>query len=460
MLSGLIFGSALAAQAAAFSDGSLDVSADGLGNVYISGLTDGSLGGANAGGIDAFVSKYDAAGSLQWTRQLGSPNEDISRGVSADALGNVYISGSTRGSLVGSSAGSIDAFVGQYDAAGNLQWTKQLGTSTADSSTSVSADGLGNVYLTGYTGGSLGGPFMGRSDAFVSKYDAAGNYLWTRQLGTSNFDYGYDVSADGLGYVYISGKTDGSLNGPSAGRDDAFVSKYDAAGNLQWTRQLGSSENDGSNGVSADGLGNVYISGSTRGSLGGPSAGDDDAFVSKYDAEGNLQWTRQLGTSRIDHSLGVSADALGNVFISGSIGAVQVDMAQFILRDTFVSKYDSAGNLHWTRQLGTSEEDQSYGVSADGLGNVYISGSTTGSLGGPSAGRSDAFVSKYDSAGNLQWTRQLGSVPEPVGWLLAALASTTVFRRRTRRSPSVSRGWDSFVLNDSRLIFRSVRGAA
>ena len=66
---------------------------------------------------------------------------------------------------------------------------------------------------------------------------------------------------------------------------------------IEWIRQLGTSSTDESNGVSADGLGNVYISGYTNGSLGGPNAGNEDAFVSKYDAAGTLQWTRQLGTS-------------------------------------------------------------------------------------------------------------------------------------------------------------------
>ena len=67
----------------------------------------------------------------------------------------------------------------------SVEWTRQSGTSTTDISYGVSADGLGNVYITGTTGGSLGGPNAGSSDVFVSKYDAAGTPLWTRQLGTS-----------------------------------------------------------------------------------------------------------------------------------------------------------------------------------------------------------------------------------------------------------------------------------
>src|SRR5690606_17400978 len=168
------------------------------------------------------------------------------------------------------------------------------GTSDADESYGVSADSLGYVYISGDTRGSLDGPNAGSADAFVSKYDAAGNLQWTRQLGTNGGDVSYGVSADDLGNVYISGETWGDLGGPSAGDADAFVSKYDAAGNLQWTRQLGTSVRDYSYGVSADDLGNVYISGSTRGSLDGPNAGDYDAFVSKDDAAGALPSTRAV----------------------------------------------------------------------------------------------------------------------------------------------------------------------
>lgn len=181
----------------------------------------------------------------------------------------------------------------------SIEWTRQLGTSSSDYSQGVSADGLGNVYISGRTSGSLAGPIVGADDAFVSKYNAAGTLEWTRQLGTSSSDPSYGVSADGLGNVYISGWTGGSLDGPNAGLSDAFVSKYDAAGTLQWSRQLGTSTTDASRGVSADGLGNVYISGYTGGSLGGPNAGSSDAFVSKYDAAGTLQWTRQVGSSTL-----------------------------------------------------------------------------------------------------------------------------------------------------------------
>ncbi len=405
-------------------DHAYGVSADGLGNVYVSGSASGSLVGPD-GRDGAFLTKYDAAGNLLWTQQLGTKQfMTISYGVSADGLGNVYISGSTWGSLGGPRAGWEDAFVSKYDAAANLLWTRQLGTVNNDGSTAVSADGLGNVYISGITELSLGGPNAGKEDAFVSKYDAAGNFLWTRQLGTSDVDCSHGVSADSLGNVFICGWTYGSLGGPEAGDHDAFVSKYDAAGNLLWARQLGTSDIDEAHGVAADGLGNVYISGETWGSLEGPKVGlVPDAFVSKYDAAGSLLWTRQLGTSNWDESYGASADGLGNVYVSGrtrgSLGGANVGWG-----DAFVSKYDAVGNLLWTQQLGTSEEDRSLAVSADGLGNVYIAGYTEGSLGAPNAGWHDAFTAKL-------------VVPEPgtaalalAGLLFAVLWWRKAFRAR------------------------------
>ena len=90
------------------------------------------------------------------------------------------------------------------------------------------------------------------------------------------------VSADGLGNVYLLGDTNGNLAAPNAGSYDAFVSKYNSVGSRLWTQQIGSAGTDHSTGVSADGLGNIYMSGYTNGNLGAVSAGGYDAFLAKF----------------------------------------------------------------------------------------------------------------------------------------------------------------------------------
>jgi hypothetical protein len=195
--------------------------------VYVAGFTSGTLpeqtsaGGAN----DAFVRKYDAAGNELWTRQFGTSGSDLAFAISVDASG-AYVAGSTDGTLSGqTSAGGADAFVRNYDAAGNELWTRQFGTSGFDEARAISVDASG-AYVAGITDGTLPGQTSaGSSDAFVHKYDAAGNELWTRQFGTSDDDLATAVAVDASG-VYVAGFTSGTLpEQTSAGGADAFVTK-------------------------------------------------------------------------------------------------------------------------------------------------------------------------------------------------------------------------------------------
>jgi len=391
----------------AADDRGYGVSADGQGNVYITGYTKGSLGGTNMGYYDAFLSKYSSSGNLVWCQQLGTSLNDYGYGVSADGQGNVYIAGATQGSLGGTSAGTYDAFLSKYDSAGNLAWTRQLGTTSGDYSYSVSADGQGNMYITGYTDGSLGGTNAGGADAFLGKYDSSGNPVWTKQLGTAKYDYGYNVWADIIGNVYLTGATAGSLFGTNPNTNyDPFLGKYDSSGNLVWSCQLGTTSSDYSYGVSVDGLGNVYIAG-YNGSL-----MSEDVFLSKYDSSGNFVWTQQLGTASRDFSYGVWADTSGNVFITGSLGGTGG------AGDAFIAMYDSAGNLTWSDELETSSYECGRSVSGDGLGNVYITGYSKGSLSGTNAGNNDIFIVKY--------------IPEPATICLLGLGALGLLRRRRK----------------------------
>ena len=106
-----------------------------------------------------------------------------------------------------------------------------------DAAQALSADRQGNIYVTVCTEGGLSGPSAGGEDAFLSKYDANGNLQWIKQFGGPGHDFGNDVSADGLGNVYVSGQTE--ANGLNKGNYDVYIRKFDAAGNQLWAKQLG-----------------------------------------------------------------------------------------------------------------------------------------------------------------------------------------------------------------------------
>jgi hypothetical protein len=370
------------------SDQASSVSADELGNVFVSGSTSGSLGGVNAGSTDAFVSKFDSSGALAWTRQLGTAGGDNSRGVSSDGLGNVYITGVTEGDMDGPNAGAFDAFISKYDGNGSLAWTRQFGTNRDDYSEGVAADGLGNVYISGWTGGNFfGEPVEGaHDDSFISKYDAEGTLLWMRQTNQAGIDRSYDTTVDDLGNVYISGI---SINNNSF---DAFISKYDADGTLVWTGQFGGGNLERAEGVAVDMQGNVIITGLTAVSFG--SGQYYDGFVTKFDASGNQIWSRHIGTDVVyDTSYDVGTDGQGNVYVTGRT-AGEIGGPNFGGFDGYVNAYDPEGTLLWTRQLGTSLGDSSSDISSDGMGNVYLAGFTGGGFDGPNAGSDDAFLAK------------------------------------------------------------------
>jgi hypothetical protein len=371
------------------------VSADASG-VYVSGLTLGALPGqTSSGGYDVFVRKYDAAGTEVWTRQFGSAATDSANGISGGASG-VYVTGATYGALPGqTSSGSIDAFVRKYDAAGTEVWTRQFGTNTEDSANGISVDASG-VYVAGYTDAALPGQtYAGGHDTYVRKYDAAGTEVWTRQFGTGSHDIAHGISVDASG-VYVAGFTEGALPGQtSSGSIDAFVRKYDAAGTEVWTRQFGSASNDIPSGFSV-GASGVYVAGQTYGALPGQTfvGGFTDVFVRKYDAAGTEVWTRQFGSaSDYDSAYGVSVDASG-VYVAGLVTGALPGQTYAGGQDAFVRRYDAVGTEVWTLQFGTAANDGAQGIFVDASG-VYVAGGTSGALPGQtSSGDSDAFVVK------------------------------------------------------------------
>ncbi len=384
---------------------------NGSGGVYLAGSTDGSLGAANAGGFDAWLARYGSAGNQIWIRQLGTGSTDIANAASADGTGGAFACGSSDAGLGGPSAGNSDAWVARYDGSGNQSWIRQIGTSTSDVAVASASDGSGGVYVAGRSNGSLGGPNLGSFDAWLARYDGAGNQTWIRQLGSNLFDGVSAAAPDGAGGVFVSGYTDGILGGPAAGQGDAWLARYDNAGNQTWIRQLGSSAFDGIAAAAPDGTGGVFVGGDTYGNLGGANAGNKDAWLARFDSAGNQAWIVQFGTAGDDYTKAAAADGSGGVHLCGwtadSLGGPTAGA-----RDIWLANHDSAGNQSWILQLGSSGIDQAFAIAPDGIGGVYVSGDTDGNLGGQNPGGSDVWLARYD-----------GPCPAPVAYCTAKLNS-------------------------------------
>ncbi|HIK13152.1 MAG TPA: SBBP repeat-containing protein [Oscillatoriaceae cyanobacterium M33_DOE_052] len=345
---------------------------------------------------------------VQWLEQIGTPAADYAYGIASDMAGNIYIGGETEGNFGGSNSGGRDVWLGKYDRAGNQIWRQQVGTSGEDSAYNISTDKEGNTYITGTTSGQLGSSSSGKYDAWVAKYDGAGNQLWLQQLGSISNDDSRSVTTDSLGNVYITGSTWGAVEGINAGEWDIWVAKYDATGNQQWVKQLGTPAEDNATSITTDSSGNIYVTGSTKGSL-RRHQGDFDAWVAKYDSDGNMLWLEQLGTAGEDKSLGAATDSAGNVYITGWTNGVFAGTGTNDGFDSWLAKYDSAGNLVWRQQIARSGSDGSLDITIDADNKIYISAAAWGStIVGSTAGETDAWMVAYDTDGNKLSDKQFG----------------------------------------------------
>ncbi len=373
------------------------VSVDSSGNVYPAGSTQGNLDGQTKTGNDGLaLVKYNISGIKQWTRLLGPlPTfSALGRGVGVDSSGNVYISGYISGqNFDGQSAlGSLILGVVKYNTLGDKQWTQLLGagvgTNTYTSRTGV--DSSGNVYITGSTNGNLDGQTKtGTQDSIVVKYDTLGVKQWTRLSGiAATFSNSTGVSFDSSGNAYVAGSTTGNLDGQTkTGNRDLFLMKYNTSGVKQWTRLLGAAGGSFTytSGTGVDSSDNAYVAGYTNGNLDGQiKAGTNDLFLVKYNSSGVKQWTRLLGVAASTNDVrGVSVDSSGNAYVTGFTDGNLDGQTKTGTYDLFLVKYNSSGTKQWTRLLGlTAASAFGTGVSLDSSGNAYVTGYTDGNLDG------------------------------------------------------------------------------
>jgi hypothetical protein len=385
-----------------YNDTGYGVALDGSGNIYITGSTGGNLDGNTSEGLlDIFLTKLPSSGNRIGSQQFGTPGDDIAYAIAIDTSGNIYITGSTRGSLPGwTSSGDKDIFLAKFDSSGNTIFVKQFGTNQEDVAYGIAIDTSGNIYITGSSGGNLGTTSAGGLDIFLTKFDSSGNRIFTQQFGTNQDDIGYGVVVDNSGNIYITGSTKGILGSSSFGLLDVFLAKFNSSWVNQFIVQFGSDQDDVGYSIALSGTDNIYITGSTVGNLpGNTNFGLTDIFLAKFNSSGQNQFLHQLGTTGRDIGNSVAVDGEGNVYAVGSTEGGLLGNSAFGMSDIFLVKFNSSGVTQFARQLGTPLNDIAYGLAIQGTG-IYITGSTEGNLdGNTSFGQADVFLAKYDTSG-------------------------------------------------------------
>ncbi len=292
------------------------------------------------------------------------------------------------------------------------------------------------------------------------------NAGWARTWGGSQDDEAFAVAVDGSGNTYVTGWFRDTVDfDPGSAVDnhttteypemaDAFLSKFDSSGVFQWARTWGGSHVEAGYGVTVDGSGNVYVTGSFWNTVDfEPGSGEDnhtsngygDVFLSEFDPSGAFIWARTWGGTDDDWGSGVAVDGSGNLYVTGYFSVtVDFDPGSGVddhtsngSIDAFLSKFDPSGAFQWALTWGGKWGDRARGVAVDGLDNLYVTGWFEGAADfDPGDGvdertsngfwQGDAFLSKFDSSGAFQWVRIWGGVWEDCALGIALDASGNV----------------------------------
>ena len=307
----------------------------------------------------------------------------------------------------------------------------------------VTVDSEGNLIVVGSSS-----PFSdGKSEMFLFKYvpelpDSPINQLSCMRTFGNGIGgqgqptnqpldtFGYSVAADSSDSIYVTGSTQ-VFGGENF---NVFLQKYDQSCDLIYTLQWGGEGNDFARSIAVDALDNVYIVGSTD-SFGN---GLTQIFLLKYSQDGSLQFSETWGTNQVSLGNGVTVDLLGNVYVVGTTAPSHAG-SQIVLL-----KYDSSGNLLYSKTVGGTENSFGTGVAVDSGGYVYVTGYSYGL--GPNRGVSAVILIKYDPSGNIVYQKTWGGTQNDFATGVAADLDGNVYVTGYTKSFSINPGIPSAFL--------------
>jgi len=279
--------------------GSLTTGSDG--SIYAAGQTTGNLNGqTNNGNYDAFISKFNPDGTNEWTRLIGSSGSDVGRELTTGSDGSIYITGSSNGAAYISKFNPDGTKEWQKSVGTPYFYDYAVAITTGNDGSIYITGGCGNSNIHGYKTFDV---FISKFNPDGTN-EWTKIFGSSSELG-QNYDYGHALTTGSDGSIYIAGTTNGNLdeqtNNNDNGTGDAFIIKYSSDGTKDWTILLGSSSSDEGNALTTGNDGSIYISGRTEGDLDGQSNSDGnwpDVFITKYTFNQKLDVSsHQIGKS-------------------------------------------------------------------------------------------------------------------------------------------------------------------
>lgn len=350
------------------------------------------------GFADMYVIKTDAFGDTLWTKKIGGSGVEGGYTVQRISDGNYILSGFT----TSYGAGGQDAFLVKIDPNGNTAWEKSYGGSGADRIEAAYENPDGTIIAVGASDSD-----GTNSQFFLIKTTSAGDTIWTRKIGGSAFEYGNMVkpTSDG-GYIIV-----GQTFSYGAGSGDYYMVKTDGNGDTTWTKTFGGANLDEAKNVRQTADGGYIITGDAEMIF----AGDQDIYIVKTDANGNISWTKTYRGNDKDISKMIEQTPDGGYIVAG----ITRSFGQSGPPDWWVLKTNSTGDTLWTRMYGGSSNEHLYAIKPE-PGGSYIAVGHSASYGN----NEQVYLMKLNSqgdapAGSVEYEHEIFTLfPNPSEGLL------------------------------------------
>jgi len=302
-----------------------------------------------------------------------------------------------------------------------IEWEKSLGGSGNDWAKSIKRTSDGGYIITGSTTSDDGDVTLnhGSADYWVVKLDVSGNIIWQKSFGGSENDLARSIqqTTDG-GYIIVghSDSNDGSVIS-NQGQQDFWVLKLDAAGNISWQKSLGGSGGDLAESIQQTADGGYIVAGMTLSNDGDISGnnGSGDAWVIKLDATGNITWQKSFGGTNFESAKSIQQSTDGGYIFTGNSSSNDGDITQNNGGvDCWVVKLDTVGNISWQKSLGGTEDDKGWSIQQTSDNGYILAGwsqSNDGDVTGNHGGI-DFWVVKLDATGNKTWQKSMGGTAD------------------------------------------------
>ncbi|CAL2102733.1 conserved protein of unknown function precursor containing a type B C-terminal secretion signal [Tenacibaculum sp. 190130A14a] len=372
--------------------------------------------------------------SIVWQNTIGGSNYEYLSSIELTNDGNYILGGYSQSNISGdkteNSRGINDFWITKIDnSTGTILWQKTIGGNSSDTATKTKQTKDGGYIIGGYSSSNISGEksenSRGSFDYWVVRLDSNRNIIWDRTYGGNGIDRLWSIIETDDGGFLMGGESYSDISGDktenSRGKNDVWIIKTDANGDIEWQKTFGGNDIDYLKSLTKANNGGYILAASSMSNISGEKSENSrgfggDYWIIKIDDSGNIIWDKTIGGDNGDYAQSIIPTSDGNYIIGGdaasNISGEKTENSICISTDVWLVKINDDGNIIWdktiggesTEWVGNIQETKDKGIIIGSMSSSDISAYKTEK----SVGDRDYWLVKLNKDGIIEWEKTLG----------------------------------------------------